>query len=375
MRTERPYPNYLRLLTTEELRELETHPGMHDCVRAEFSRRNSAHKASVPRSTEVHAKCLNCGTVLRLPLSEGIRPSARDCYTCKECCGYYQAKPKRRKGRGKFESVDNWSRRYATRSAEVDPQATRSTDQTITELSLKSKDSDGNAAILHGHEKAADRLAHIQSSLSATHRKVILRVLDVVEPGDPIREIARKAGLHAPQVSRAFDAARQADRRQIFRRASREGRPPAIAYTPYNPNGVPMATVMMPAGSPAFSRLLRGETVGGWELKSERAEEAKRDPVRKALVQWKNCPCLREKLGATECEKCKKRKAIWKQAMMNGYGRSNQKPVPERMPRNKTRRNGCHPNRQWLRVGFGGLRLTCPDCKAELARAGILTKP
>lgn len=49
---ERPDPNYLRLLTTEELCKLATQTDMHDCVHAELARRNSAHKASVRQSTE-----------------------------------------------------------------------------------------------------------------------------------------------------------------------------------------------------------------------------------------------------------------------------------------------------------------------------------
>ena len=72
-------------------------------------------------------------------------------------------------------------------------------------------------------------------------------MLDVVEPADSVREIGRKAGLHATQVSRAFHAARGADKRRIsFKRASRR-RP---AYKPYNPRCVPMETVMMPHQGP-----------------------------------------------------------------------------------------------------------------------------
>src|SRR5262249_874852 len=52
-----------------------------------------------------------------------------------------EERPKRRMGRGKLVSVDNWSRRYDIESAEVDPQATVETDRTLTELSLTNANS------------------------------------------------------------------------------------------------------------------------------------------------------------------------------------------------------------------------------------------
>lgn len=148
---------------------------------------------------------------------------------------------KRRKRRGKLVSVRD--RLDNPRSAELDPEATRSTDQALTEISLKSANSDINAAILRDHEKTADRCEHINSGLPAKQKLVIKKVLDVVEPADSIREIGRKAGLHAPQVSRAFAAAREADKRRIF--SKRQGRQKP-AYKPYNPRCVPMEIVMMP---------------------------------------------------------------------------------------------------------------------------------
>jgi len=281
MKKPKPDPNYLRLLTSEELCKLGMQTGLYERVRAEFFRRN------------------------------GIAAEPKACAP--------ELKPKRRMGRGKFVSVDDWSRRYDTRSAETDPEATRSTDQTLTELSLKGANSDGNAAILHDREKVADRLAHILSRLSTTHRKVIQRVLDVVEPGDSICEIARKAGFHATQVSRAFEKARLADKLQIFKQASRERRPPAISYTPYNPRGVSMEAVMMQHQGSVLSRLSGlnvGKVIGG---QKQADKWLKRYPVRKAFIEWRDCPCLRAKPGATEpCEKCKENKAIWKRAMKNG---------------------------------------------------------
>jgi hypothetical protein len=228
-------------------------------------------------------------------------------------------------GRGKLVFVRH--RRINSPSAELDPEATRSTDQKLTELELKGVHSDNNTAILREREKALDRWEHIKSGLPATHKDVLLRVLDVIEPGDSVYEIARKANLYAPQVGRAFHAAREADKLRIFKQASKERRPPAISYRPYNPKGVSMETVMIPHRGPVLSRLLRGEQVGGWELESELHEWYKRDPVRKAFVDWKNCRCLREKPGTTQpCEECTKNKAIWKQAMTNGYNGPNSNP-------------------------------------------------
>jgi hypothetical protein len=152
--------------------------------------------------------------------------------------------PKRRMARGKLVFVRH--RGDNPRSAELDPEATRSTDQTLTEISLKSANSDSNAAILREREKAADRWDHIKSGLPAKQKAVLTKVLDVVEAGDSLREIGRKTGLHATQVSRAFDAAREADKRRIFsERASRQ-RP----HKPYNPRCVPRETVMMPHQGP-----------------------------------------------------------------------------------------------------------------------------
>jgi hypothetical protein len=152
-----------------------------------------------------------------------------------------EAKPKRRKGRGKLvffgRGPDNPG------SAEVNPEATRSTDQTLTEISLKNANSDSNAAILREREKAADRCEHIMSGLPAKQKAVLTKVLEVVEPSDSLHEIARKAGLHAPQVSRAFKAAQEVDKRRIF--SKRQGRRKP-AYKPYNPRCVPMEIVMMP---------------------------------------------------------------------------------------------------------------------------------
>jgi hypothetical protein len=158
----------------------------------------------------------------------------------------FGAKPKRRMRRGKLVFVRH--RGDKPRTAELNPEATRSTDQTLTEISLRSANSDSNAALLRERQKAADRCEHIKSGLSAKQKAVLTKVLDVVEVGDSLREIGRKAGLHATQVSRAFEAAREADKRRVFsKRASRQ-RP----YKPYNPRCVPMETVMMPHQGPTL---------------------------------------------------------------------------------------------------------------------------
>jgi hypothetical protein len=153
--------------------------------------------------------------------------------------------PKRRMGRGKLVFVKH--RRINSPSAELDPEATRSTDQTLTELALKSANSESNAAILREREKSADRCHHIKSGLPAKQKAVLTKVLDVVEHADSLREIGRKAGLHATQVSRAFEAAREADKRRIFSKRAGRQKP---AYKPYNPRCVPMETVMMPHQGP-----------------------------------------------------------------------------------------------------------------------------
>ena len=213
----------------------------------------------------------------------------------------------RRMGRGKLIFVGH--RRENPRSAELDPEVTRSTDQTLTELSLGSANSDGSAVILRDQDKAADRLAHIRSGLTAKEKDVLGKVQDVVETGDSLRDIALKADVHAMQVSRAFDAARKADKQQIFKRSNRGERPIANSYRPYNPRGVPMEIVMMPHQGPVLYTI--------------------KVPDRVACVQ----------------------------------------------PSHPAHANGCsHPNRQWFRIGFGGLRLACLGCDAELDRAGILSR-
>lgn len=161
-----------------------------------------------------------------------------------DSCEALEANPKRRKGRGKLVFV---KQRNTPRSAELDPEATRSTDQALTEISLKSANSDNNAAILREREKAADRCEHINSGLQATQKTVLTKVLDVVEPGDSLGEIGRKAGLHATQVGRAFKAAQEADKRRISsKRAGHQKR----AYKSYNPRCVPMEIIMMPHQGP-----------------------------------------------------------------------------------------------------------------------------
>src|SRR5258707_10568320 len=62
--------------------------------------------------------------------------------------------PKSRMGRGKLVFVRH--RRINPRSAELDPEATRSTDQKLTELALKGANSDNNTSILREREKALD---------------------------------------------------------------------------------------------------------------------------------------------------------------------------------------------------------------------------
>jgi hypothetical protein len=63
--------------------------------------------------------------------------------------------PNRRMGRRKLVFVRH--RRINPRSAELDPETTRSTDQKLTELAFKGANSDNNTAILREREKALDR--------------------------------------------------------------------------------------------------------------------------------------------------------------------------------------------------------------------------
>lgn len=190
---------------------------------------------------------------LRLP--EGVKFSADFRYTCKECTGTtLEARLRRRRRRAKLVFMRH--RGGNLLSAELNPEATRSTDQTLTEISLKSVNSDCNRAILREQEKAADSLEHIQRGLTAKQKDVLKKVLDVVEPGDSLREVARKAGLHAPQVSRAFAGAREA---RIFKLPRRPAR-----YRPYNPRGVPMEIVMMPHQGPILYTI--DDPNRGWNL-------------------------------------------------------------------------------------------------------------
>jgi len=153
---------------------------------------------------------------------------------------------KRRTGRGKLVFVKH--QRNNPRSAELDPEATRSTDQTLTEISLKSANSDNNAAILREREKTADRCEHIKSGLPAKQKDALLKVLEAEpEYGESLREIADRVGLHATQISRAFEAARKGDKRWIF---FKQASHPRRAYRPYNPRCVPMETIMMPHQGP-----------------------------------------------------------------------------------------------------------------------------
>lgn len=207
---------------------------------------------------------------------------------------------------GRGELVFVRQRRGNSESAELDPEGTRSTDQTLTELALQGANSDCNATTLRDREKAADRVAHIQRGLSATQNGVLLKARDVAEARDSVRDIARKTDLHPMEVSRAFAAARKADKQEIFKRTSRQRR----LYRPYNPRWVPMEIVMMPHQGPILYSI--------------------NVPGRVASAEQHQAPHI------------------------NGC---------------------CHPNQEWLRSGFDNLRLTCLDCKAELDRAGILSKP
>ncbi len=87
---ERPDPNYLRLLTIEELCELATQRDMYDSVLAELSRRNGAHTASARQSKKQRRKDEQLerqiklreqtnATVISIPSADGSLPPGHKC--------------------------------------------------------------------------------------------------------------------------------------------------------------------------------------------------------------------------------------------------------------------------------------------------------
>jgi hypothetical protein len=111
--------------------------------------------------------------------------------------------PKRRKGRGRLIPIE---RLKVTRAS--DPENEPSDDQTLTEIALESADSDTSRAILREHGWAADCIEHVFSQVTPGNERVLVRVIENVEPGDSLREIARNTGFDHTQVGRALEDAR-----------------------------------------------------------------------------------------------------------------------------------------------------------------------
>lgn len=243
-----------------------------------------------------------------------------------------------RQRRGKLVSVDG--RPSHSPSAELDPESTISGDQRLTEIALQAAEMPTSSAVMRGQEQAADRVEHILVATTPKHREVLERVIEVVEPSDSIREIAKKISSHPAQVTRAFEAARRADKVQIFSAATQRGRRPVVVHTPKQPSGVPFEVVMMTHQGATITYIgpeMRTSIGRDVPIRTQQSTQVAQPPIQSSQPQGNG------------------------NSMNSGANGTPRTSGPAA--------DGCkHENRQWLKAGFADLRKTCLDCKIELGR-------
>jgi hypothetical protein len=122
----------------------------------------------------------------------------------------------RREGRGGFITVGGAPPRGTKRAredhqSEIDPEhSTDIADARLSKYALDSTASPQSVSAQDGRERAQDLVEEALQQLSPVNQVALGKILDVIEPEDSLREIARKSGLHPPQVSRALNEARDA---------------------------------------------------------------------------------------------------------------------------------------------------------------------
>jgi hypothetical protein len=248
----------------------------------------------------------------------------------------------KRHGRGKPIYVGPNSSRgnsFVSRNngAELNPEGSSDvTDQKLTEYALRNIASPRNEVINREHEQATDRLDHILAALRPKDREVLLGVQPNIEVEASLRETARQADLHAPEVSRAFESARRADKTQIFIRRLAEPlyQQPSERYNPhFVAHNIYMqihqGAVLPYIGEDRRTSVGRDIALGA----PGRNEKSTRDSSER-VVSLTHLPIS-----------------------------------PIESPNPYPPSSGCaHGTRQWLKAGFADLRLTCLSCQVELKR-------
>jgi hypothetical protein len=205
-----------------------------------------------------------------------------------------------------------------------------SSEQILSEMAQYSANSIINENILRAQIAAADRINHIEAGIAPEHRQVLRKVQAVIEPDDSLNEIGRKAGVFPAQITRANDAAKRADKFQLFRKPKIRKRQMLTAT--YAPPVVPHERVMMTHQGATLSRIgLDDRSTAGF---GGRPRPADLTSPRVLLSDANN----------------------EKRSQLNIVHAS-------------SHTSGCdHPNRQWLPAAFADFRLTCLSCKAELGQ-------
>jgi hypothetical protein len=248
----------------------------------------------------------------------------------------------RRAGRGRLVSVDSWTAKgKASLLAEPDSESTVASDEFLTEIALASANSESNASIQRSNQQAADEIEHIFSGLSENNRRLLEHVLKV-GPSDSLRDTAANVGAYPAQLSRAYEAATRAHKWRIFKQSRRNTAPPARAFIEYRPPVVPFERVMMTHQGPVLSYIGHDlRTNSGLSLINEARDARTAGPSPDGKHAQHGGAQVLESADATAGK------------VVN--------PFPES--------NGCtHPDRQWLKVGFADLRLTCLACRTEFAQ-------
>jgi hypothetical protein len=121
----------------------------------------------------------------------------------------------RRRGQGGLINVGGAPPRGRLRaakdhSAELHPESEKDiAEERLSRHSITNSASPGSSSILRDQERTADLVEEAIERVSPTNRVVLKKLLEIVGPGDSIRELGRQAHCHPPQVKRALDEARE----------------------------------------------------------------------------------------------------------------------------------------------------------------------
>lgn len=120
----------------------------------------------------------------------------------------------RRSGQGALVTVGGAPPRGRKRvredhQSEIDPEhSTDIADARLSKYALNSTASPQSVSAQREQERAQDLIEEALQGASPANEAALGKIRDVIEPGDSIRELARKSGLFPTQVSRSLSEAR-----------------------------------------------------------------------------------------------------------------------------------------------------------------------